>query len=158
MLLQEHRARNVIVNLHTISRRLPISIGALASLLFLTGCGDSDTYVSFGGKAAGQPVFCISARPNCAAPGASISTLVVDEIDEAGNNVQTMWQVNSTNNLLNTQYNIVYGSLPLGWAQAVPARQLVAGHHYRVNNQYYFSLTANGLIFSENGAAQSKSQ
>lgn len=126
---------------------------ALASLIPLAGCGESATFISFGGKAAGQPVFCISEQPNCAAPGASLSSFIVDEIDDTGRKIQTMWEVHPVNTLLEKQYSIEYGLPPLGWKQIISGGQLVAGHHYRVNNQYFFSITPNGLIIQEKAPA-----
>jgi len=120
--------------------------------LLLSGCGGSDTFISFGGKSGGQPAFCISQKANCAKPGAYISSLIVEEVDQEGRGGQTVWWVDSPNSAQNKQYTIVYGAIPIGWIQKIPAQQLVAGRHYAVNKAYYFSITQNGLIISEKGS------
>ena len=119
--------------------------------LALSACGGSDTFVSFGGKAGGQPVFCVSEQPNCADPGASLRALQVDRLDEDGRGVEVMWRIEGPGGW-GSAYRldkIAYGATPVGWTVKTPARQLVAGEHYRVNKQFYFSVTNNGLVLVE---------
>lgn len=119
--------------------------------LVLSGCGGSDTFISFGGKAGGQPVFCVSEKPNCADPGGSLRALQVDQVDEDGREVAVMWRIEGPGGWGSayTLDKITYGAAPVGWTIKAPARQLVAGEHYRVNNEFYFSVTSNGLVLAE---------
>lgn len=124
-------------------------LAALGILLSLAACGDSDTYVSFGGRAGGQPAFCISAKANCAAPGSSLSALKVEEIGPDRKVQQVMWNVEASNAAVREQRQITYGVVPTGWNIRTPALQLQPLHHYRVNGQFYFSITPNGLVLTE---------
>ncbi|ESQ82803.1 hypothetical protein [Asticcacaulis benevestitus] len=128
-------------------------VATLSTLSLISGCGGSETHVSFGGKANGQPVFCISAKPNCAAPGAPLRNLQVEQVDEAGKLVRVMWRIDAPAGWggFNESDRIIYGVLPVGWTTKTPPTGLTYGQHYRVNKQYGFSITANGLIMQETG-------
>lgn len=116
--------------------------------LALAGCGWSETFVSFGGKAGGQPVFCVSSKPNCARPGTALRALEVDEIDADGRTIRAMWKIGSLSKS-GSAYSvdkIAYGTAPVGWATKTAAVALEPGRHYAVNKQFYFSITNNGLV------------
>lgn len=121
----------------------------LCVVILVSGCRGDKTYISFGGKEAGQPVFCISAKPNCAKPTAPLRKLVVELLDENGKPVRTVWATEAPNNWRGYKTDkITYGRAPVGWITRSRAEALKAGETYRVNGQYHFTITANGLIQS----------
>ncbi|MFT3997440.1 MAG: hypothetical protein QM667_08535 [Asticcacaulis sp.] len=123
-----------------------------AMILLLSGCGGADTFISFGGKEGGQPVFCISAKPNCAAPGAPLRAFQVDQVDADGQRVRVMWRVEAPPGWggRGQVASVTYGATPPEWAIVSAPLQLSVGQRYRVNDRSYFSVTNNGLIMVEN--------
>ena len=139
-------SRVIMMSAKKLNRALVFMLVAISQ----TGCGDSDTYVSFGGRSLGQPVFCISQKANCAAPGAPLSALTVKKIGSQGNGEDIVWEVTAANSAVREQRQITYGVTPVGWNMKAVPRQLLPGQHYSVNDQYFFSITPNGLILNEN--------
>lgn len=129
-----------------------MGIGAmLVAVLTLSGCGGSKAVVGYAGKANGQPVFCLAKKADCAQPGASVPALEVDAVDPDGQLARVMWRIEAPNGGdLDAYDKIAYGTAPIGWTVTAPAQALRSGEHYRVNSQFYFSITANGLILTEN--------
>lgn len=132
-------------------RKCVFKAPAVALSLTLAGCGWSETHLSYGGKENGQPVFCVSSQPNCASPGAPLRSLQVDQIDESGRVLKTLWHVKAPPGWSSTGEvsKVIYGTAPEGWTVERPATGLTSGEHYSVNGQFYFSVTANGLILTE---------
>lgn len=129
-----------------------IRTGLLCAVVFgLTGCGFSQTYISFGGKEDGQPAFCISTKPNCAAPGAPLRSIEVAQVDEDGKVLRVLWRAEAPAGWAGRTeiQKVVYGKAPAGWNDVTPPSGLTAGQHYAVNGSYFFSITHNGLITSE---------
>jgi len=131
------------------ARRLVGIAVSLCASSSLFACGDSDTYISFGGRANGEPVFCISEKANCAAPGGTLNALTVEELDDAGKVVNVTWAIKPSKSAFLLQREVAYGVLPVGWQTATAPRALTPGRHYRVNEQYYFTIAGNGLVISE---------
>jgi hypothetical protein len=120
--------------LNTTLRPALAVVSAVAFLLCL-GCQEV-WYLSIADtRDISAPTYCVSSKPECKGAPIDLKTFVVEQVDEKGEAVGTVWgmQVRDTNRPV---MEVRHGKSPEGWTTFKEAKPLQAGKYYRIADQY----------------------
>jgi hypothetical protein len=121
-------------------RNVIVTAIAMVLMVTLTGCFEQKWHLSLVSAADPErPEFCISESPDCEGADASLSRLVIREVNNLGEESRKMWTIEPMNGAGIRQF--IYGSLPEGWDVIDPPKKLQSGVFYSVNGTYFFRLT-----------------
>jgi hypothetical protein len=89
-----------------------------------------------------HPRLCFSRFENCVGHGVSDGFLEIEEVDQNGKILRSMWQIERVGDeRLN---EVTYGIVPKGYKEVMKAKPLELGKWYCVENTYYFRLSKSG--------------
>ena len=123
------------------SRCLPV----VALLLFVTGC-TKQWFLSVENSPENRPVFCFSMQSNCAGDAVQFASIVISEVDPAGNITGVVWSIQGASNQ-SEDYQVkklTYGVVPTGWREDVVPQQLRVGVSYTAMGNFFFRLSSAG--------------
>ena len=115
-------------------------------LLFLIAACTQQWFFSVEAGKDRIPIFCFSSKANCNGEAVQFATVVISEVDPAGNTVGIVWAVQGASSVTeHYQLNrLVYGVVPPGWKENVAPQSLRAGTFYTAMDNFYFSFDSAG--------------
>lgn len=117
-------------------------LGLLSISISLSSCQQTWYFTIKDIADPSHPVFCVSKHDNCKGQGLTFTVLDIDEVDNSGNKIKSMWVVEPRQNI--PLKEVKYGVTPAGWKEIVPAQPLEVGKYYSIHGTYFFRFKIDG--------------
>ena len=104
-------------------------------IMLLFGCEQIWYFTVIDVSEPGHPRFCISRYKNCKGHGIGFSVFEIDEVNEKGKFIRTVWEIHPIKNVDISK--VINGTPPHGYKEMMKAVPLEIGKIYRVHGKYF---------------------
>ncbi|MFH2045180.1 MAG: hypothetical protein ABIK92_08530 [Pseudomonadota bacterium] len=110
--------------------------------LFIVGCPKKWYFSIIDTSNPTQPHFCFSTSEKCKGSGVKFAFIDIREVNEKEEFIKKMWWLEPTSN--DGVNHVIYGNIPKGYNEVIPAVPLEIGKYYSVCGIYFFRLVEVG--------------